>query len=96
MRILPDYHCWDVAVTRRLLSATHILLCLLLCPTATYVCATRPWVRIYALAANSVYSVPYLRHLTSWWGAAPATEANFKALLKRGNVAVIVGGIAGM
>eukprot|EP00775_Hariotina_reticulata_P011662 gene11662-11805_t len=63
---------------------------------ATYICTAWPWMRVYALAANSVFSVPYLRHLTTWWGAAPATEENFKALLKRGNVAVIVGGIAEM
>ena len=34
------------------------------------------------------------RHFIAWMGAVPATRANLKRLLRKGSVAVIVGGIA--
>lgn len=34
------------------------------------------------------------RHFTAWIGSVPATTSNFKRILKKGSVAVIVGGIA--
>eukprot|EP00878_Enallax_costatus_P018901 GHUV01019924.1.p1 GENE.GHUV01019924.1~~GHUV01019924.1.p1 ORF type:complete len:310 (+),score=63.74 GHUV01019924.1:533-1462(+) len=62
----------------------------------THRCNVAPGWSVYALAATNVFKVPYLRHLTTWWGGLPATPDNFKLLLKRGGVAVIVGGIAEM
>jgi hypothetical protein len=51
---------------------------------------------IFFLAASSVFKVPIWRHLMAWLGGAPATLGHFRRLLKRGSVAVIVGGIAEM
>ncbi|KXZ52943.1 hypothetical protein GPECTOR_8g318 [Gonium pectorale] len=55
-----------------------------------------PGFHIYGLAANVVFSVPFWRHFIAWLGSVPATTAHFKRALKRGSVAVIVGGIAEM
>eukprot|EP00955_Chlamydomonas_euryale_P100732 365303-Chlamydomonas_euryale.AAC.19 len=35
-----------------------------------------------------------VRHFSTWIGSVPATSSNFKRLLRKGSVAVIVGGIA--
>eukprot|EP00878_Enallax_costatus_P001857 GHUV01002015.1.p1 GENE.GHUV01002015.1~~GHUV01002015.1.p1 ORF type:complete len:329 (+),score=100.81 GHUV01002015.1:293-1279(+) len=51
---------------------------------------------IYSIAASSVYSIPFWRHFIAWLGAVPATPGNFKKMLKKGSLAVIVGGIAEM
>jgi 2-acylglycerol O-acyltransferase 2 len=51
---------------------------------------------IYSVAASSVFKIPLWRHFISWIGSRPATSKNFKALLQKGSVAVIVGGIAEM
>jgi len=55
-----------------------------------------PFFNIYSLAASSVFSIPFWRHFVAWIGAVPATSGNFKKLLSKGSVAVIVGGIAGV
>ena len=36
------------------------------------------------------------RHFVAWMGSVPATRGNFKRILKKGSVAVVVGGIAEM
>jgi hypothetical protein len=51
---------------------------------------------IYFLAASSVFNVPLWRHVMAWLGGRPATLGHFRRLLRRGSVAVIVGGIAEM
>lgn len=55
-----------------------------------------PHFPIYSLAADSVFHIPLWRHIIAWLGARPATRHNFVRLLKRGSVAVLVGGIAEM
>eukprot|EP00201_Polytomella_parva_P021181 CAMPEP_0175042594 /NCGR_PEP_ID=MMETSP0052_2-20121109/2667_1 /TAXON_ID=51329 ORGANISM="Polytomella parva, Strain SAG 63-3" /NCGR_SAMPLE_ID=MMETSP0052_2 /ASSEMBLY_ACC=CAM_ASM_000194 /LENGTH=212 /DNA_ID=CAMNT_0016305457 /DNA_START=382 /DNA_END=1020 /DNA_ORIENTATION=+ len=55
-----------------------------------------PQMKIYSVAASSVFYVPFWRHFMSWIGSLPATASNFRRLLKRGSVAVVVGGIAEM
>ncbi len=54
-----------------------------------------PNFKIYSLAATTVFNIPFWRHFVAWIGSVPATRANFKRLLSKGSVAVIVGGIAG-
>uniref|UniRef100_A0A7S0YRY4 Acyltransferase n=1 Tax=Polytomella parva TaxID=51329 RepID=A0A7S0YRY4_9CHLO len=51
---------------------------------------------VYSLGASSVFSVPFWRHVITWLGCVGATTENFRRKLKRGSVAVIVGGIAEM
>jgi diacylglycerol O-acyltransferase 2, plant len=51
---------------------------------------------IYSVAASSVFNIPMWRHFLSWIGSMPASPHNFKMLLRKGSVAVIVGGIAEM
>jgi 1-acyl-sn-glycerol-3-phosphate acyltransferase len=55
-----------------------------------------PFFNIYSLAASSVFSIPFWRHFIAWLGSVEATPKNFKRILKKGSVAVIVGGIAEM
>ncbi|GLC45911.1 hypothetical protein PLESTF_000711500 [Pleodorina starrii] len=55
-----------------------------------------PGFHIFGLAANVVFRVPLWRHMMAWLGSVPATTADFKRVLRRGSVAVIVGGIAEM
>ena len=54
-----------------------------------------PGAKIFALGANSIFRVPFWRHFYAWMGSVPATADNFKKLLARGSVVVIVGGVAG-
>lgn len=51
---------------------------------------------VYSVAASSVFYVPVWRHFIAWIGSLPATKENFKKLLKKGSIAVIIGGIAEM
>eukprot|EP00877_Chromochloris_zofingiensis_P005689 jgi/Chrzof1/15120/Cz09g27290.t1_DGAT2D[v5.2] len=51
---------------------------------------------IFSVAASSVFSIPFWRHFIAWIGSVPATRQNFKRILQKGSVAVIVGGIAEM
>ncbi|KAG2439722.1 hypothetical protein HYH02_010600 [Chlamydomonas schloesseri] len=55
-----------------------------------------PGFDIFGLAANVVFTVPFWRHFVAWLGSVPATTKDFKRVLKKGSVAVIVGGIAEM
>eukprot|EP00879_Flechtneria_rotunda_P014757 GHRR01015421.1.p1 GENE.GHRR01015421.1~~GHRR01015421.1.p1 ORF type:complete len:285 (+),score=59.03 GHRR01015421.1:1233-2087(+) len=55
-----------------------------------------PSFSIYSVAASSVFSIPFWRHFIAWLGSVPATPGNFKKIMKKGSVAVIVGGIAEM
>lgn len=55
-----------------------------------------PDLSCYSVAATSVFYIPFWRHFITWIGSVPATAANFKRLLKKGSVAVVVGGIAEM
>ena len=54
-----------------------------------------PFFNIYSVAADSVFKIPFWRHFVAWMGSVPASSRNFKKVLSWGNVAVIVGGIAG-
>jgi 2-acylglycerol O-acyltransferase 2 len=60
-----------------------------LCPTMW------PDFKVFGVAADSVFKIPVWRHFIAWLGSVPASAQNIKKLLQRGNVAVIVGGIAG-
>ncbi|GAX82788.1 hypothetical protein CEUSTIGMA_g10214.t1 [Chlamydomonas eustigma] len=51
---------------------------------------------VYSVAASSVFYIPLWRHFISWIGSLPATKENFKKLLHKGSLAVVVGGIAEM
>ncbi len=51
---------------------------------------------LYFLAADSVFRIPLWRHVMTWLGGRPATLPHFRRLLRKGSVAVIVGGIAEM
>jgi 1-acyl-sn-glycerol-3-phosphate acyltransferase len=64
--------------------------------TGTLCQAIWPFFNIYSLAASSVFSIPFWRHFIAWLGSVEATPKNFKRILKKGSVAVIVGGIAEM
>ncbi|GIL50994.1 hypothetical protein Vafri_7066 [Volvox africanus] len=55
-----------------------------------------PHMMIYSVAASVVFYIPFWRHFITWIGSVPATSQNFKRLLKKGSVAVVVGGIAEM
>lgn len=55
-----------------------------------------PGFSIFSLAATSVFHIPFWRHFVAWIGSMPASRANFKRLLQKGSVAVIIGGIAEM
>ena len=55
-----------------------------------------PGFNIYSISASALFYIPGWRHFIGWMGSLPATSSNFKKLLKRGSVAVIVGGIAEM
>ncbi|KAG2429040.1 hypothetical protein HXX76_011282 [Chlamydomonas incerta] len=55
-----------------------------------------PHMMIYSVAATVVFYIPFWRHFITWIGSVPATPGNFKRLLKKGSVAVVVGGIAEM
>eukprot|EP00882_Tetradesmus_deserticola_P018110 GHRQ01019435.1.p1 GENE.GHRQ01019435.1~~GHRQ01019435.1.p1 ORF type:complete len:285 (+),score=101.13 GHRQ01019435.1:382-1236(+) len=70
--------------------------CTLCCFAGTLCQAIWPFFNIYAVAASSVFSIPFWRHFIAWLGGVPATPGNFKKVLKKGSVAVIVGGIAEM
>lgn len=65
-------------------------------PTGTLCQAIWPFFNIYSLAASSVFSIPFWRHFIAWLGSVEATPGNFRRILKKGSVAVIVGGIAEM
>ncbi|MEW5300702.1 MAG: hypothetical protein WDW36_003613 [Sanguina aurantia] len=55
-----------------------------------------PSLKIFSLAASSLFYIPFWRHFMAWIGSVPATRDNFKLLLKKDSVAVVVGGIAEM
>jgi hypothetical protein len=55
-----------------------------------------PCWKVYSLAASSVFGIPFWRHFLTWIGCVPATTGNFKKILGKGSVAVVVGGIAEM
>eukprot|EP01024_Parvocaulis_polyphysoides_P068205 TRINITY_DN8279_c0_g1_i3.p4 TRINITY_DN8279_c0_g1~~TRINITY_DN8279_c0_g1_i3.p4 ORF type:complete len:305 (+),score=25.54 TRINITY_DN8279_c0_g1_i3:55-915(+) len=50
--------------------------------------------KVYALAASILFRIPLYAQMFVMMGCKPATKKNFKALLKKASVAVIVGGIA--
>lgn len=80
----PCFHAWGSCA------------CASAFPAGTLCQAIWPFFNIYSLAASSVFSIPFWRHFIAWLGSVEATPANFKRILKRGSVAVIVGGIAEM
>ncbi|KAF8056113.1 DGAT2D [Scenedesmus sp. PABB004] len=55
-----------------------------------------PALRVYSIAASSVFKVPVWRHIMCWTGARPATRRWFRELLGRGSVSLVPGGIAEM
>lgn len=55
-----------------------------------------PGLRVYSIAASSVFSVPVWRHIMAWTGARPATRRWFRKLLQQGSVSLVPGGIAEM
>jgi len=50
----------------------------------------------YGISSSMMFRIPIYRHVMTWLGCEPATSSNFKALLKRGSCAVVVGGLAEM
>eukprot|EP00878_Enallax_costatus_P016076 GHUV01016857.1.p1 GENE.GHUV01016857.1~~GHUV01016857.1.p1 ORF type:complete len:299 (+),score=36.27 GHUV01016857.1:955-1851(+) len=55
-----------------------------------------PTLRVYSIAASSVFKVPVWRHILCWTGARPATRRWFRTLLGMGSVSLVPGGIAEM
>lgn len=55
-----------------------------------------PETPVYSIAASAVFYIPLWRHIIAWIGSVPATRDMFKQQLKKGSVAVVVGGIAEM
>lgn len=88
--------CLQVAAHLALFSRVLVRVCVPAFPAGTLCQAIWPFFNIYSLAASSVFSIPFWRHFIAWLGSVEATPANFKRILKRGSVAVIVGGIAEM
>ena len=55
-----------------------------------------PGVKIYSLAANVLFKIPFYRHFMCLMGSQPADKKHFSALISDGSVAIVVGGIAEM
>ena len=55
-----------------------------------------PSMKFYGLAADGLFYIPFWRHFYAWMGSVPASVESFREILTHGNVAIIVGGIAGM
>lgn len=51
-----------------------------------------PGLKVQAISASNVFRVPLLKHFMSWLGAAPATRGNFRMMLQKDSVAVVIGG----
>jgi diacylglycerol O-acyltransferase 2, plant len=55
-----------------------------------------PEQKVYGLAASAVFYLPGYKHFMRWVGCMPASRDNLVQLLKKGSVAVTMGGIAEM
>lgn len=55
-----------------------------------------PGRKIYSVAASVLFRIPGLRHVMTWMGSQPADRQTFQSLVNKGDVAVVVGGIAEM
>jgi len=63
---------------------------------ATLIPKMFPGVKIYSLAANILFKIPFYRHFMCLLGSQPADKKHFNALISEGSVAIVVGGIAEM
>ncbi|GMH39682.1 hypothetical protein BSKO_07580 [Bryopsis sp. KO-2023] len=55
-----------------------------------------PGRKIYSVAASVLFRIPGLKHAMTWMGSQPADRQTFQSLVNKGDVAVVVGGIAEM
>eukprot|EP00775_Hariotina_reticulata_P009197 gene9197-9364_t len=86
------YFQFSIAVEQKLDAQGQYIFAELLC--ISLMLKVWPTLKVYSIAASSVFKVPVWRHIMCWTGARPATADQFRQLLTMGSVSLVPGGIA--